>query len=222
MKTLIERRIQELKKADEKACEQRWDMKRSRLERMAFRDQSNEITFARQELERIAQAIPSKEERLKAVLADPFWKFDLKELICLHVYERYIKQYAWSEFQIWSLFDIELLETLLFIRKELNRAITINDWHIGGRYDERGIRCNLCDLVASKEVAYLSAHPFAEGLDFDVAGMTAEEVRLWLEANADKLPYPIRVEDGKPWVHLDMRYFRPSGYEDVKVYRLTV
>ena len=42
-------------------------------------------------------------------------------------------------------------------------------------------------------------------VDFDVQGMSAEEVRKWIERNKVLLPYPIRLEEGVNWVHLDMR-----------------
>lgn len=159
---------------------------------------------------------------LEAIVNDEYFKFDLRELICPHAYERYITKLGWSDLRIYDMFDIRLLEMLLYIRKALNRPITVNNWHTGGAFDERGIRCHLCDLVASKNRAYLSSHVLGMGLDFDVLGMTAEEVRLWLEAHASSLPYPIRIEDWKNWVHLDMHSFRPLGWEKVIVYRFLV
>lgn len=155
------------------------------------------------------------------IVNDPFFKFNLKELVCPHTYDRYINQLGWSELRVLDMFDSRLLETLLYLRKTLNRPITINNWHIGGQFDERGIRCHLCDLVSSKEVTYLSPHVLGKGLDFDVVGMAAEEVRLWLEKNAKSLPYPIRVEDDKTWVHLDVHTYRPLEFKNTIVYRLT-
>lgn len=53
MSNIIKDRIVGLKKTDAEVCEKRWDMSRSNMERAMFREQSNEITFARQELERL-------------------------------------------------------------------------------------------------------------------------------------------------------------------------
>jgi hypothetical protein len=159
-------------------------------------------------------------QQLEKIISDKYFKFDLCELICQHTYERYIIQLGWDELRVYDMFDIRVLETLLFIRKELGRPITINNWSTGGRFDERGIRCHLCDLVSSKSMTYLSPHVIGKGLDFDVAGMTAEEVRQWLESNAKSLLHPIRVEDGKSWVHLDVHTYRPLGFERQIVYRL--
>jgi hypothetical protein len=43
------------------------------------------------------------------------------------------------------------------------------------------------------------------GIDFDVKGMCAEEVRQWIERNQILLPYAVRLEDAVSWVHLDLR-----------------
>jgi len=51
---------------------------------------------------------------------------------------------------------------------------------------------------------YLSPHIFGAACDFHVKGMTAERVRLWIVEHEDELPYPVRLEDGVRWVHLDV------------------
>lgn len=51
---------------------------------------------------------------------------------------------------------------------------------------------------------YVSPHMLAAGFDFDVEGMTAKEVRDWLDSNKNELPYPIRLEQDVNWVHLDV------------------
>ena len=62
-----------------------------------------------------------------------------------------------------------------------------------------------------KNKLYLSAHLFGKGVDFDVQGMTAVEVRKWMVENAHLFPVKIRLENllkGKPisWVHMDTFY----------------
>jgi hypothetical protein len=52
---------------------------------------------------------------------------------------------------------------------------------------------------------YVSPHMTGQGVDFDVQGLLAEEVRQWLIKNPNLLPYPIRLEAGVSWVHLDTR-----------------
>lgn len=127
--------------------------------------------------------------------------FDIQELVCRHVYEKYGDN-------AWQFFDNRLLETLLVIREKLGKPIYVNNWQVGGNVTQRGLRCNVCQLVAEKtrlEKVYVSAHMQGTGIDFDVKGMTALEVRNWIKANQILLPYPIRLEQDVTWVHLDMR-----------------
>ena len=73
---------------------------------------------------------------------------------------------------------------------------------------QRGLRCNLCDLVRSKtsmSKIYMSSHILGKACDFDVKEMNAAAVRNWIMLHASELPYPISLEDGVSWVHLDMR-----------------
>ena len=51
MKEYLENRIKELKAADSRACEKRWDMSKPDFERAIWRENSNEITARRHELE---------------------------------------------------------------------------------------------------------------------------------------------------------------------------
>ena len=81
--------------------------------------------------------------------------FSIKELVCKHVYERY------GESAVMFL-DDKLIETLNVIREQILCApMTVNNWHAGGNFTQRGLRCNICELVKSKTDAgslYLSAH----------------------------------------------------------------
>lgn len=114
----------------------------------------------------------------------------------------------------WKFFDPRLLITLVFIREQLGKPMTINNWLWGGQFSQRGLRTNISSIVKKKSDAfrlYLSAHLLGKGVDFDVKGMTASEVRKWLQEVSDELPYKIRLEykfnkSGKEitWVHLDV------------------
>lgn len=132
--------------------------------------------------------------------------FDIRELVSENAYNQYI---AYGEYFLLSRFDKRLLENLLWIRIDLGRPITINDYLFGGDNHQRGLRDNLTPIVQSKKHVYLSGHALAMAIDFDVDGMTAQEVREYLERKADFLPHPIRLE-GKykghwiTWVHMDV------------------
>ena len=133
--------------------------------------------------------------------------FDIRELIGEDTYNKYGDR-------SWRFLDLRLLETILIIRRNLNKPIKVNDWYIGGKYDERGLRTNVQEILREKtrkSKLYLSAHVLGKAIDFKVEGMTAEEVRNWIIANKHLLPYKIRLEhkkDGVPitWVHLDVIY----------------
>ena len=126
--------------------------------------------------------------------------FELHELVCPHVYR------VWGE-KAWMYLDEKGLITIDWLRRTIGKSMTINDWYEGGTFDQRGLRCILCDIVKEKSdkgELYVSAHLLGKGYDADIKGLTAEEVRLWLSKNKDKLPYNIRVEKGVKWLHIDV------------------
>lgn len=119
--------------------------------------------------------------------------FDLSELVCEHTLKRWGKQ-------AWQFFDTNTLHTLLVLRTEILRVpMTINN----GDSTQRGLRCNLCSIVKGQKKQYLSAHLMGKGFDVVSSQMTAQEMRDRIMANEDKLPVPIRIEDGVSWLHFD-------------------
>lgn len=132
--------------------------------------------------------------------------FQLKELVCPHVLAKYGEM-------AWMFLDSRLILNLDTIRERLNKPIYVNR----GGLTQRGLRCPQCDIVKAKAeagVLYMSAHTFGKAVDFDVEGMTAEEVRGWLKEHGAYLPYPIRVENDVTWVHMDVF----PNKDNVKVY----
>ena len=128
--------------------------------------------------------------------------FDVSELVCPHTYKRF------GELS-WQFFDTATLHTLLVLRREiLCVPMTIN----AGESTQRGLRCNLCELVKGKKKQYLSAHLMGKGFDVVSSQMTAQQMRDKISANADKLPYPIRIEKDVTWLHFDT--FDPTNGED--------
>ena len=128
--------------------------------------------------------------------------FDIKELVCPHVYERFGDE-------AWNFLDERLLNTLYTIRLYLDKPIIVNNWANGGSYSQRGLRCNVCPLVKEKtslEKVYVTAHLQGKAIDFHVPGLTSDEVRDFIVGIQRQLPYPIRIERGtQGWVHIDMR-----------------
>lgn len=123
--------------------------------------------------------------------------FNIKELVCSHVYDKFKED-------SWQFISTELLHTLYTLRlKIINKPMIVNNWYNKGQYSQRGLRCNMCSLVRSKNSVYVSAHCLGKAVDFVVPNMTSEQVRLLIKNNIDKLPYPIRLEEGTSWVHVD-------------------
>lgn len=120
--------------------------------------------------------------------------FDIKELVCNHIYSRF-------NTQSWMFLSTPLLHTLLVLRTEiLNLPMVVNTSSL----KQRGMRCNMCPIVKDKTSAYISAHVTGNGVDFTCTAKSAEEVRQTIKDNQDKLPYPIRLEEGVNWVHIDV------------------
>lgn len=125
--------------------------------------------------------------------------FDVSELVCPHTFARFGEK-------AWQFFDIATLNTLLVLRTEILRVpMTIN----AGDSTQRGLRCNLCSIVKGQKKQYLSAHVMGKGFDVVSSQMTAQEMRDKIFENAEKLPVPIRIEDGVSWLHFDT--FDPSN-----------
>ena len=127
--------------------------------------------------------------------------FDVRELVCPHCHKKFGDN-------SWQFIDTELLHTLLIVRRDILKVpIDVNNYDSGGSFSQRGLRCNICQIVedkTSKGEVYLSAHVNGAGVDFTAKGMTAEQARNKIAANEHLLPYPIRLEKNVTWVHLDV------------------
>jgi len=83
-----------------------------------------------------------------------------------------------------------------------NKPMTLNDWYWGGRFNLRGYRPPECTIGASK-----SMHKQGKAADFTIKGMTAEQVRKVIRANAEELMALglTRMEKDVSWVHIDLK-----------------
>lgn len=120
--------------------------------------------------------------------------FQVSELVCPHTHSE------WDE-RSWQFLDTAYLENLLVIRRDILQApMTCNH----GAQRQRGLRCNMCDLVAGKDSVYLSSHLLGKAGDFTVKNMTAQEARDRIKKQAHLLPHPLRIEGGVSWLHIDV------------------
>lgn len=125
--------------------------------------------------------------------------FNIRELVCPHTYEK------WGE-KSWNFLDDRLLRTLIILRTEVLRVPLICNVPSKG-VTQRGLRCNVCELVKEKTVAgknYLTQHSFGKAVDLIPQGMTAEEARERIKSHKNNFPFPIRIEKGVSWLHIDV------------------
>lgn len=120
--------------------------------------------------------------------------FQVSELVCPHTHSE------WGE-RSWQFLDTAYLENLLVIRRDILQAPMVCNH---GNQRQRGLRCNMCDLVRQKTSVYLSSHKFGKAGDFTVKGMTAQEARQRIKDNAHLLPHPLRMEADVSWLHFDV------------------
>lgn len=134
--------------------------------------------------------------------------FQVRELVCPHTHSK------WGE-RSWQFLDTAYLHNLLVIRRDILQAPMVCNHD---EANQRGLRCNLCELVKGKAGAYLSSHILGKAGDFTVQGLTAQEARSRIRNMAHLLPYPLRMEGGVNWLHIDTL---PQYGITAKVYEFT-
>lgn len=101
--------------------------------------------------------------------------------------------------------DTKIVLVAQWIREQLGKSVTINDWATGGSYRYSGLRPLDCPIGAKK-----SAHKEGKAIDIKVKGMTAKEVYDWcLSKQMELYAMGVReIEDNKytpTWTHLSTR-----------------
>lgn len=128
--------------------------------------------------------------------------FKIQELVSENVYKKYGEK-------SWEFIDTKLIKVLDLLREHFNRPITVNDWMWGGTLEQRGLRTNLDELVKNKTekgTLYISQHVLGKAVDFNVKGLSSEEVYKEILKNKNKFYLISRIEniDSTPtWVHID-------------------
>jgi len=108
--------------------------------------------------------------------------------------------------------DERIIITLDILRKELGKPITVNSWSWGGDRNASGYRDVAYYDTLQKYSDSTSQHKSGRALDFQVKGMTAQDVRLFILENKEKFPYikflevgPLKNGQRMNWVHIDCR-----------------
>ena len=114
--------------------------------------------------------------------------FDIKELVCKHCYDKF-KDLSWQ------FLSTEILSTLYTLRFEIFKCpMIINNWSTNGTFSQRGLRCNMCQLIKSKKSIYLTPHGQGKAIDFNVKNSTIEETKNLIRQNKQKFEYPVRLD----------------------------
>lgn len=130
--------------------------------------------------------------------------FGVKELVPPSVYN------ALGEKSI-ILMDWRILYTLDSAREIFNAPIIVNNWHTGGKFTQRGFRDDV------NTGAKYSQHRYGRAVDFDVKGVSAEEVRKEIIRNQNNYFSHITVlESDVKWVHMDCRNSDKEGIVLIK------
>lgn len=80
-------------------------------------------------------------------------------------------------------------------------TVTINDWHWGGNFKESGLR-----VVGDEYYSSTSDHSYGNALDLKFKGVSAAQVRKYIEAYPNQFPYITFIEEGKDvtWLHISV------------------
>lgn len=132
--------------------------------------------------------------------------FGVKELVSREVYNFYQPRYG--ENFIWCFFHKDVLEDIDTIREAYGGGIIINNWAVGGQYNESGLRSNVDSLVKAKKTPYLGGHNLAVGFDMKPSDRNYKRLHsvVWDLMNKGKLKRLKRLENMKStptWVHTD-------------------
>jgi len=137
--------------------------------------------------------------------------FRVEEFVPQKIFQKYGDKSVWFV-------DPKIIRIAQLLREYFDKSMTINNWHNGGSFNYRGFRddsfyyqwdANL-SAYKSKRKGKLSQHRMGRAIDFNVSGLTSDEVRAeilkneseWMELGVTTL------EDGAyapTWCHLDIR-----------------
>ena len=126
--------------------------------------------------------------------------FKIQELVSENVYKKYGEK-------AWEFIDTRLIKVLDLLREHFGKPVTINNWCFGGTLHQRGLRANKDEIVTSKKDYYISQHCLGKAVDFNVKGLSAQEVYQEILDNKDKFYLISRIEnikDTPTWVHIDI------------------
>jgi hypothetical protein len=121
--------------------------------------------------------------------------FNPKELVDKRTFDQFGDK-------IWMFFNSDVLRSLDGIRSYFNKPVTVNNWHLGGEFSNRGLRPFYVFVGGD-----YSQHRFGNGFDCDVEGVPANIVRHEILTHKDDPHFKLItcLETDIVWVHFDCR-----------------
>lgn len=126
--------------------------------------------------------------------------FKIQELVSEEVYKKYGQK-------SWQFIRPEIIMFLDSIREFFGKPVIVNNWLWNGNLKQRGLRANKDEIVSEKKDYYISQHCLGSAVDFNVQGVTTEEVaKHILDNEGHYRNFISRMENPKrtpTWVHVD-------------------
>ena len=119
--------------------------------------------------------------------------FMIEELVPKNIVEKYGEK-------AWWFVDEKVISFLDSLRSNLGRSIVVNNYLWGGKNQYRGFRDIKCKIGAKNSI-----HRLGKAADFNVKGITSENVRKYILDNIELYPEVRGIELGVSWVHVDFR-----------------
>ena len=113
----------------------------------------------------------------------------------------------WKESAIWFI-DPKIVTIAQWFHDYLNKGIIINNWHVGGMFNESGLR----DFKTSTGAEF-SQHKYGRAIDIKCTGMTGDDLRDIVKKNVkDLMAIGLTTIELKTstWLHCDCRYTNSS------------
>lgn len=125
--------------------------------------------------------------------------FSIEEFVPKEIFSKYGDKSTWF-------IDRNTVLLADFIRDRFGKSMTINNWHTGGSFNNRGFRVPDCAIGGA-----LSQHKFKTAFDFNIDGITPQEIYkdiidhqdMYMKAGATTIE-DISFTNG--WNHIDRRW----------------
>lgn len=133
--------------------------------------------------------------------------FDIQEFVPKAIYDLYGAKAQWF-------INPKVVAIAEFIREEFELPVTINNWHVGGKFQERGYR-----VPTTQTGARYSQHKFGNAIDINIKGIPSPELADWIIAEFPTLKglglsTIESPKDTPTWTHIDVRW---TGIDELLV-----